>query len=73
MVCLEWLFQPEECNEVFLGEGEVAGLSPRPSLLSDRREYRNLAAVPRLSRPSLEFKVYGLTGSALCLCPLCTE
>ncbi|XP_047678673.1 protein scribble homolog isoform X6 [Tachysurus fulvidraco] len=48
--------EPEECNEVFIGEGEGGGLSPRPSLLSDRREYRNLAAVPRLSRPSLESK-----------------
>ncbi|XP_060730069.1 protein scribble homolog isoform X15 [Tachysurus vachellii] len=48
--------EPEECNEVFIGEGERGGLSPRPSLTSDRREYRNLAAVPRLSRPSLESK-----------------
>ncbi|XP_053367152.1 protein scribble homolog isoform X20 [Clarias gariepinus] len=48
------LSEPEECNEVFIDEGEGAGLSPRPSLLSDRREYRNMAAVPRLSRPSLE-------------------
>ncbi|XP_026792418.3 protein scribble homolog isoform X24 [Pangasianodon hypophthalmus] len=48
--------EPEECNEVFIGEGERGGLSPRPSLSSDRREYRNLAAVPRLSRPSLESK-----------------
>lgn len=55
---------------MFIGEGDGGGLSPRPSLSSDRREYRNLAAVPRLSRPSLESKVYGLTGSALCLCPL---
>ncbi|MCJ8731765.1 hypothetical protein PDJAM_G00203210 [Pangasius djambal] len=48
--------EPEEYNEVFIGEGERGGLSPRPSLSSDRREYRNLAAVPRLSRPSLESK-----------------
>lgn len=52
---------------MFIGEGDGGGLSPRPSLSSDRREYRDLAAVPRLSRPSLESKVYGLAGSALCL------
>ncbi|XP_060787764.1 protein scribble homolog isoform X4 [Neoarius graeffei] len=46
--------EPEEYNEVFIGEGEGGGLSPHPSLSSDRREYRNLAAVPRLSRPSLQ-------------------
>lgn len=70
MVCLsQWLFQPEECNEVFIGEGEGGVLSPRPSLSSDRHEYRNLAAVPRLSRPFLESKVYGLTGSVLRLRP----
>ncbi|XP_053484172.1 protein scribble homolog isoform X4 [Ictalurus furcatus] len=48
--------EPEECNEVFIGEGEGGVLSPRPSLSSDRHEYRNLAAVPRLSRPFLESK-----------------
>ncbi|XP_058250443.1 protein scribble homolog isoform X5 [Hemibagrus wyckioides] len=54
--------EPEECNEVFIGEGEGGGLSPRPSLSSDRREYRNLAAVPRLSRPSLESKPHTSCG-----------
>ncbi|XP_062850037.1 protein scribble homolog isoform X4 [Trichomycterus rosablanca] len=55
--------EPELCNEVFLvEEGEGEGLSPRPSLSSDRREYRSLAAVPRLSRPSLESKTPTLGG-----------
>ncbi|KAK3546311.1 hypothetical protein QTP70_025693, partial [Hemibagrus guttatus] len=54
--------EPELCNEVFIGEGEGEGLSPRPSLSSDRREYRNLAAVPRLSRPSLESKPHTSCG-----------
>lgn len=40
------------------GDGEGSGpLSSRPSLSSDRHEYRSLAAVPRLSRPSMESKV----------------
>lgn len=54
---------------MFIDEGEGAGLSPRPSLLSDRREYRNMAAVPRLSRPSLESQVYDLTGISALLVP----
>lgn len=43
-----------------MDEADGEGSSPlrsRPSLLSDRREYRNMAAVPRLSRPSVESKV----------------
>ncbi|XP_036452806.1 protein scribble homolog isoform X4 [Colossoma macropomum] len=51
--------EPELCNEVFVEEVDGKGrglLTPRPSLSSDRREYRSLAAVPRLSRPSLESK-----------------
>ncbi|XP_072544172.1 protein scribble homolog isoform X3 [Salminus brasiliensis] len=49
--------EPELYNEVFVEEGEGHGsLISRPSLSSDRREYRSLAAVPRLSRPSLESK-----------------
>lgn len=39
-------------------DGEGSGpLRPRPSLSSDNREYRSLAAVPHLSRPSVEWKV----------------
>ncbi|XP_036374473.1 protein scribble homolog [Megalops cyprinoides] len=53
-----------ELDEVFeekgAGDGQGAGgtapISPRPSLSSDRREYLSLAAVPRLSRPSLELQ-----------------
>ncbi|XP_076840902.1 protein scribble homolog isoform X5 [Brachyhypopomus gauderio] len=49
--------EPELSNEVFVEEGEPKGpLPPPPSLSSDRREYRSLAAVPHLSRPSLELK-----------------
>ncbi|XP_050970757.1 LOW QUALITY PROTEIN: protein scribble homolog [Labeo rohita] len=51
--------EPELNNEVFMDEADGEGSSPlrsRPSLLSDRREYRNMAAVPRLSRPSVESK-----------------
>lgn len=51
-----WVFQPQLNNEVFEDEGGLP-LAPRPSLTSDRREYRSLAAVPRLSRPSVESKV----------------
>ncbi|XP_056610275.1 protein scribble homolog isoform X4 [Triplophysa dalaica] len=46
---------PELNNEVFEDDGGVP-LTPRPSLTSDRHEYRSLAAVPRLSRPSVEQK-----------------
>ncbi|XP_057199740.1 protein scribble homolog isoform X15 [Triplophysa rosa] len=46
---------PELNNEVFEDDGGVP-LTPRPSLTSDRLEYRSLAAVPRLSRPSVEQK-----------------
>nr|XP_021333106.1 protein scribble homolog isoform X17 [Danio rerio] len=49
-------FQPELNNEVFMDECDGEGSGPRPSLLSDRSEYRSLAAVPRLSRPSVEPK-----------------
>ncbi|XP_056317913.1 protein scribble homolog isoform X18 [Danio aesculapii] len=49
-------FQPELNNEVFMDECDGEGSGPRPSLLSDRTEYRSLAAVPRLSRPSVEPK-----------------
>ncbi|KAK7176218.1 hypothetical protein R3I93_000474 [Phoxinus phoxinus] len=51
--------EPELNNEVFMDEvdGEGSGpLSSRPSLSSDHREYRSLAAVPHLSRPSMESK-----------------
>ncbi|XP_077085287.1 protein scribble homolog isoform X13 [Siphateles boraxobius] len=51
--------EPELSNEVFIEEGDGEGsgpLSSRLSLSSDRREYRSLAAVPRLSRPSVESK-----------------
>ncbi|XP_051755203.1 protein scribble homolog isoform X8 [Ctenopharyngodon idella] len=51
--------EPELNNEVFMDEGDGEGNGPlgsRPSLSSDRREYRSLAAVPRLSRPSMESK-----------------
>ncbi|XP_030635367.1 protein scribble homolog isoform X1 [Chanos chanos] len=60
---------PEVCpsllNEVFEDEVEGGGgggaqpaahVSPRPSLSSDRREYMSLAAVPRLSRQSLDMQ-----------------
>lgn len=60
-----WPFQPELYNEVFddtdgqegAGKGLTDKVSPRPSLASDRREYMNLAAVPRLSRPSVDLQV----------------
>lgn len=55
--CTWWQCQPELINEVFMDEGDGEGSGPRPSLLSDRCEYRSLAAVPRLSRPSVEPKV----------------
>ncbi|XP_016410501.1 protein scribble homolog isoform X1 [Sinocyclocheilus rhinocerous] len=49
--------EPELNNEVFVDEAEGSGpLRPHPSLSSDRHEYRSLAAVPRLSRPSVELK-----------------
>ncbi|XP_056104387.1 protein scribble homolog isoform X17 [Rhinichthys klamathensis goyatoka] len=51
--------EPVLNNEVFMDEGDGEGsgpLSSRLSLSSDRREYRSLAAVPRLSRPSMESK-----------------
>ncbi|XP_035268820.1 protein scribble homolog isoform X14 [Anguilla anguilla] len=54
----------EADSEVFLdwgdgdaAEGDLAApASPRPPLSPDRREYMSLAAVPRLSRPSLEMQ-----------------
>ncbi|KAM4606130.1 protein scribble homolog isoform 3-T3 [Polymixia lowei] len=57
--------EPELNDEVFddevggyegAGVGGTGSTSPRPSLSSDRRDYLSLAAVPRLSRPSLELK-----------------
>ncbi|XP_049421094.1 protein scribble homolog isoform X10 [Epinephelus fuscoguttatus] len=57
--------EPELNNEVFeddtdgqegAGRGLSGNVSPRPSLTSDRREYMNLAAVPRYSRPSWELQ-----------------
>ncbi|XP_045077114.1 LOW QUALITY PROTEIN: protein scribble homolog [Coregonus clupeaformis] len=58
--------EPELNNEVFedevegdggVGGGLAAPVSPRPSLSSDRRDYRSLAAVPRLSRASMDMVV----------------
>ncbi|XP_055784992.1 protein scribble homolog isoform X4 [Salvelinus fontinalis] len=58
--------EPELNNEVFedkvegdggLGAGLAAPVSPRPSLSSDRRDYMSLAAVPRLSRASMDMVV----------------
>ncbi|XP_016336489.1 protein scribble homolog isoform X15 [Sinocyclocheilus anshuiensis] len=57
--------EPELNNEVFMDEadGEGSGpLRPRPSLSSDRREYRSLAAVPHLPRPSVESKTPSSVG-----------
>ncbi|XP_058636951.1 protein scribble homolog isoform X2 [Onychostoma macrolepis] len=57
--------EPELSNEVFMDEadGEGSGpLRPRPSLSSDRCEYRSLAAVPHLSRPSVELKTPSSVG-----------
>ncbi|XP_029979702.1 protein scribble homolog isoform X1 [Sphaeramia orbicularis] len=57
--------EPELNNEVFdenvegqegAGMGLTGKVSPRPSLSSDRREYMSLAAVPRVSRPSLDLQ-----------------
>lgn len=57
--------EPELNNKVFeddtdgqegAGRGLSGNVSPRPSLTSDRREYMNLAAVPRYSRPSWELQ-----------------
>lgn len=39
------------------GEGATSNVSPRPSLASDRRDYMSMAAVPRLSRPSVDLQV----------------
>ncbi|XP_036800066.1 protein scribble homolog isoform X16 [Oncorhynchus mykiss] len=54
--------EPELNNEVFEDEvegdgGLAAHVSPRPSLSSDRRDYMSLAAVPRLSRASMDMVV----------------
>lgn len=52
-----WPFQPELNNEVFdddIDGQEGAGLT---SKVSPRREYMSLAAVPRLSRPSMDLQV----------------
>ncbi|XP_042254978.1 protein scribble homolog isoform X4 [Thunnus maccoyii] len=57
--------EPELINEVFdddiegqegAGTGETSKVSPRPSLSPDRREYMSLAAVPHLSRASLDLQ-----------------
>uniref|UniRef100_A0A665U2V7 Protein scribble homolog n=1 Tax=Echeneis naucrates TaxID=173247 RepID=A0A665U2V7_ECHNA len=56
--------EPELKDEVFddidgqegVGKGLSGNVSPRPSLASDRREYISLAAVPRLSRPSVDLQ-----------------
>ncbi|XP_078137270.1 protein scribble homolog isoform X4 [Sander vitreus] len=53
--------EPELNNEVFDDdidgqEGAGKGLTPRPSLSPDRREYMRLAGVPRLSRPSWDLQ-----------------
>ncbi|XP_067342297.1 protein scribble homolog isoform X18 [Channa argus] len=57
--------EPELNNEVFeddidgqerAGKGLTSKVSPRASLASDRREYMSLAAVPRLSRPSVDLQ-----------------
>ncbi|XP_028288826.1 protein scribble homolog isoform X16 [Parambassis ranga] len=57
--------EPELYNDVFDdatdgqkggGQGLTNKVSPRPSLSSDRREYMSLAAVPRLSRQSLDLQ-----------------
>ncbi|KAJ8272709.1 hypothetical protein GJAV_G00092490 [Gymnothorax javanicus] len=58
---LELQPQPDEAFEE-KGRGNVSKgkekppISPRPTLTSDRKEYMNLAAVPRVSRPSLELQ-----------------
>ncbi|XP_016388779.1 protein scribble homolog [Sinocyclocheilus rhinocerous] len=57
--------KPELNNEVFMDEtdGEGSGpLRPRPSLSSDCREYRSLAAMPHLPRPSVESKTPSSVG-----------
>ncbi|KAM8882043.1 protein scribble homolog isoform 1-T1 [Synchiropus picturatus] len=65
--------EPELNNEVFddsvQGQErvvrEVSGqVSPRSTLTSDRREYMSLAAVPRLSRPSLDPQSPSPTGKS---------
>uniref|UniRef100_A0A673GSZ0 Protein scribble homolog n=1 Tax=Sinocyclocheilus rhinocerous TaxID=307959 RepID=A0A673GSZ0_9TELE len=59
------LTTPELNNEVFMDEtdGEGSGpLRPRPSLSSDCREYRSLAAMPHLPRPSVESKTPSSVG-----------
>ncbi|XP_053198677.1 protein scribble homolog isoform X2 [Scomber japonicus] len=50
--------EPELNNEVFDDdvEGQEGAGTGLPSLSPDRREYMSLAAVPRLSRPSVELK-----------------
>ncbi|XP_051909747.1 protein scribble homolog isoform X4 [Hippocampus zosterae] len=49
---------PESNNDVFYDGTDSqeggGGVSPRPTLLSDHWEYTNMAAVPRISRPSLD-------------------
>lgn len=56
-----WPLQPESNNDVFYdgtdSQEGAGGASARPTLLSDRQEYTNMAAVPRISRPSLDTQV----------------
>ncbi|KAM9552208.1 protein scribble homolog isoform 18-T18 [Salvelinus alpinus] len=56
--------EPELNNEVFevegaggMGMGQAAPVSPRPFLSSDCQDYMSLAAVPRLSRVSMDMVV----------------
>ncbi|KAM9826868.1 protein scribble homolog [Neosynchiropus ocellatus] len=65
--------EPELNNEVFddsvqgqerVVRGGTSQVSPRSTLSSDRREYMSLAAVPRLSRPSLDPQSPSPTGKS---------
>ncbi|XP_053715024.1 protein scribble homolog isoform X2 [Synchiropus splendidus] len=65
--------EPELNNEVFddsvqgqerVVRGVSGQVSPRSTLTSDRREYMSLAAVPRLSRPSLDLQSPSPTGKS---------
>lgn len=58
-----WPFQPELNNEVFEADLDVA--QGPPGKASPRREYMNLAAVPRFSRPSMELQVASTTVGAV--------
>ncbi|XP_031439490.1 protein scribble homolog isoform X1 [Clupea harengus] len=58
--------EPSLRDDVFADEEEVDegpdSVSPHPSLASDRRDYVSLAAVPRLSRASVEMKTPSPSG-----------